>query len=156
MYLPNKLVVAAAISTLALTLPVAAEDLTIVERDGSKTSTLYISSGMVKQSYPNQDAIYDLANRTYTHIFHERKQYFVATEKQMRDAGEYLNQYTQGRVRSTFEANGLPMKKNMLPKLSFSIEKGTDSKKIAGYDCEQYFIRGRSGQVDEEWWVAPA
>jgi hypothetical protein len=155
MYLPKKLVVAAAIITLALTLPVAAEDLTIVERDGSKTSTLYISSDMVKQSYPDQDAIYDLANRTYTHIFHERKEYFVATEKQMRDAGEYFRQNIEGRVRSIFEANKLPTKKNMLPTLSFSVEKGTDRKKIAGYDCEQYLIRGRSGQVDEEWWIAP-
>src|SRR3984893_513865 len=93
MYLPKKLVVAACMITVALTLPVAAEDLTIGERDGSKTSTLYISSGMVRQSYPDQDGIYDLANRTYTHIFRERKEYFVATEKEMRDSGEYFHQY---------------------------------------------------------------
>jgi hypothetical protein len=154
MYLPKKLVVACMI-TLALTLPVAAEDLTIVDSDGSVTWTLYLSSRMARQSFPNQDAIHDLANRTYTHIFHERKEYFVATEKEMRDSGEYFHQYVEGRVRSVFDENRLPTEKNMLPKTSFSIEKGAAKKQIAGYECELYLIFGQSGQVDEEWWVAP-
>src|SRR5713101_7365054 len=112
MYLPKKLVVAACMITLALTLPVAAEDLTIVDSDGSVKWTLYISSGMARQSYPDQDGIYDLANRTYTHIFHKRKEYFVATEKEMSDSGENFHQNIERRVRSIFEANGLPTEKN--------------------------------------------
>src|SRR5215470_4908766 len=147
MYLPKKLA-AACVITVALTLPVAAEDLTIVDSDGSVAWTLYISSRTVRQSYPNQDAVYDLANRTYTHIFHERKEYFVSTEKEMRDSGEKFQQNLERRIRSL----GL----NLPAREQFSIEKGTDKKKIAGYDCEQYLIIGQSGQVDEQWWVAPA
>jgi hypothetical protein len=125
-----------------------AEDLTIVERDGSETSTQYISSRMIRESYPNQDAIYDLAKRTYTHIFHERKEYFVTIEKEMRDSGEKFGQNLERRVQS--------LGVTMPPREQLSIEKGTDKKKIAGYDCEQYLIVDRSGQVHEEWWVAPA
>src|SRR5215470_13501784 len=147
MYLPKKLA-AACVITVALTLPVAAEDLTIVDSDGSVAWTLYISSRTVRQSYPNQDAVYDLADRTYTHIFHERNEYLVTTEKEMRDSGEKFRQNLERRVQS--------LGANMPSERQLSLEKGTEKKKIAGYDCEQYLIISGSGQVHEEWWVAPA
>jgi hypothetical protein len=157
MYLAKKLVVAACMITLALTSAKAAEDLTIVAREGSETWTLYISSGMVRQSYRDSDAIFDLANRTYTQIYHLRGQYFVSTEKEMRDWGERAQQklseihQSAERIASEIGTKIPPMEQ---PSISF--EKGTAIKQIAGYDCEQYLIKGRSGQVIQEWWVAPA
>ncbi len=79
---PATLAVVACILSSSLTLPAAAEDLTIVMRSANGTNTQYISSRLVRDSSPRVDRIYDLVSRTVTDVNHEKKEFWVSTEKE--------------------------------------------------------------------------
>jgi hypothetical protein len=86
----RRVAIALAVCTLSLStaLPAAAEDLTIVSKSssGSTTFTEYISSSVGAQD----DRIYDLVNGKVTVISRDKKEYWEGTTKELDAQGEAL------------------------------------------------------------------
>lgn len=125
---------ALALSTAALfALPLAAEDLTIVSKvsmgDRSTTSTQYVSSTKTRTSDGQNDTILDYATGAMTFIDHKDKSYSQTTQQEMAD---YM-------ARLEKDLKGNPMLESMFGGSdAVSVKKGKGSRKIAGYDCDEY------------------
>ena len=140
--------------------PAGAEDLTVVykitssRREGA-TSTLYISSSRIRQSDPSHDTIFDLASGKVTVIDKVKKEYWESTaeerqvalrqgEEQARRLQDQTARVPPAQLGAATGAVGA----------SVSVQKATGTKKIAGYDCEQYVVSmGETMRIVE--WVTP-
>jgi hypothetical protein len=120
----------------ALTLPLAAEDLTIVSKvttgGRSGTSTQYMTSTKSRTTDGQTDSIMDYPTGTMTVIDHRTKTYWEATIQEM---SAYMDKLEK-------DMKGNPMLENMFGGPDdVSVEKGKGSRKVAGYDCDEYTMR---------------
>lgn len=120
----------------ALTLPLVAEDLTIVSKvttgDRSGTSTQYMTSTKSRTTDGQADTIMDYPTGKMTVIDHKKKTYWEATIEEMTAYMDRLQKDMQGN----------PMLEKMFGGPDeVSVEKGKGSRKVAGYDCDEYTMR---------------
>ena len=124
------------LSMAALTLPLVAEDLTIVSKvttgDRSGTSTQYMTSTKSRTTDGQADTIMDYPTGKMTVIDHKKKTYWEATIEEMTAYMDRLQKDMQGN----------PMLEKMFGGSDeVSVEKGKGSRKVAGYDCDEYTMR---------------
>ncbi len=131
-------------------LPAAAEDLTVVStvtggKGGPMTATQYMTADKVRTSDGRLDTIFDVASGRMIHVDHKKKTYWETSLEEMRA------QFAE--VEKMLDEN--PMMANMLGgATTVEVNKGSGSREIAGYACEQYLMT--MGQKFKfEIWAAP-
>jgi hypothetical protein len=152
-------VAAAGLCVLMAVGTAAAEDLTVVSKEsgprGGGTSTLYISATKIRLSDPNHDTIFDGASGKIAVIDPQKKQYWESSAeereailrqreeqvKKMQDQLANLPPAIREKMAGATGATGA----------SITVQKGTGTKKIAGYDCEQYLISMGESIKIEKW-----
>jgi uncharacterized protein DUF4412 len=128
----------------AFALPLAAEDLTVVSKvttgDKSGTSTQYMTSTKSRSTDGKADSIIDFPTGKLTFIDHEKKSYWETT---LEDMAAYMDKLQR-------DMQGNPMLASMFGgSEDVSVTKGKTSRKIAGYDCDEYTMKmGESFQFD--------
>lgn len=111
-----------------------AEDLTIVSKvtpaKGSPTTaTQYISATKVRTSDGQFDSIIDLESGKIVSVEHKKKRYYETSFAEMR--GHFAE------LEAMLESN--PMLAQMIGQATeVRVEKGTGTREIAGYSCQQY------------------
>jgi Domain of unknown function (DUF4412) len=163
------------ISALAVAAPllaavVSAGDLTIVSKvtsaAGASTSTVYFSPSFLRSSSAMHDSIVDLAGSRMITLDNNKKEYWEMTfaemnaamqsaQSQMSDAlsripPEQLKMMPQS-VRDKLAGAG----GNNAPIGAASVTRGTGSRKIAGYDCDQYLV-AMDESIKMEIWATKA
>jgi hypothetical protein len=144
--------VAAALLTAAL--PAAADDLTIVSRTTREgpptTATSYLSSDHARIVQPDgQEAILDLKTGQITVIDGRKKEYFVVTRQDM----DQMKARMQQAMNTPEMQRAQEQMKNMPPEVqkrmqgmmgavagSFDVKKTGTSRKVAGYNCDNWTI----------------
>lgn len=139
---------------LAAALPALADDLTIISkvtRDGGppQTATNYISSDHVRMAQPDgKEMIVDLKTGDMTTLDTAKKTYYVMTRQDF----EAMNAKIQEQMNSPEMKKAQEQLKNLPPEqraqmekmmggmFTISVEKSGTSRKIAGYDCENWTI----------------
>ncbi|HMA18585.1 MAG TPA: DUF4412 domain-containing protein, partial [Thermoanaerobaculia bacterium] len=98
----------------------------------SGTSTQYLSSTKSRTTDGQTDSIIDFPTGTLTFVDHQKKIYWETTIEEMAAFMDKLEK----------DMKGNPMLANMFggPE-NVSVVKGKGSKKIAGYDCDQYTLK---------------
>lgn len=135
-------VIALAFVTLAPVL--AAEDLTIVSKvtmgDRSGTSTQYMTSTKSRSTDGQADSIIDFPTGKLTFIDHKTKTYWETTLEEMAAFMDKLER----------DMKGNPMLEKMFGGSGeVSVERGKRSRKVAGYDCDEYTLKmGESFRFD--------
>ena len=117
-------------------LPLVAEDLTVVSKvtmgDRSGTSTQYMTSTKSRTTDGQTDSIVDFPTGRLTFIDHKAKTYWETTIQEMADYMDKLEK----------DMKGNPMLANMFGgSEDVSVEKGKGSRKVAGYDCDEYTMK---------------
>lgn len=154
--------VAAVSFTLALaaSLPVAAEDLTIVakvttNKGASGTSTTYLATDRVRTSSPDQDTIVDLKTGHFVFIDNKKKEYWETTAAEMEAAAKQLQaQLDQMAEQMKNLPAALRDKMGGGPPIAVTVEKGTGTKVVAGHTCQPYTV-SMGDTMKVEMWVAP-
>jgi len=135
-------------------LPALADDLTIVSkvtRDGGapQTSASYISSDHVRMSQGDgKEMILNLATSDITVLDAAKKTYFVITRQDMETmAAKIQEQMNSPEMKKALEQmNNLPpdqkakMEAMMGGMFTVTVEKSGTSRKIAGYDCDNWTV----------------
>jgi hypothetical protein len=114
------------------------DDLTIVSKvmqgkGAPSTSTQYISAGRVRTSNPENDTMFDASTGRIVMVNHRKKEYFEFTreelaaqmkqlEAQMQQAGPMMEKMMGGAIGDVV------------------VKKAGTSRKVAGYDCEDYSV----------------
>jgi hypothetical protein len=140
--------------SLAVAVPCLADDLTIlskVTRDGGppQTSASYISSDHVRMSHGDgHEMILDLRTGDMTSLDSAKKTYYVITrhdmEAMMAKMQEQMNSPEMKRAQE--QMNNLPpeqkakMEAMMGGMFTVTVEKSGTSRRIAGYDCDNWTI----------------
>jgi hypothetical protein len=125
-------------------LPLCAEDLTVVSKvtmgEKSGTSTQYMTSTKSRSTDGQADSIVDFPTGKLTFIDHQKKTYWETTLEEMAA-------YMDGLER---DMRGNPMLERMLGGAdAVSVERGKGTRKIAGYDCDEYTMKmGESFRFD--------
>lgn len=128
---------------ITFTVPVLAEDLTVVTKytkgDGaSTTGTSYFTSDKVRMSQGNgQEIIADSASDNLTVLDAAKKEYFVITPKDIEAASAQMDARTQNmppEVREKMAA----MMGNMAANVE--VQKGTGGRTVAGYACQNWIV----------------
>jgi hypothetical protein len=156
----NAVIVAATGLCLLAAWTTAAEDLTVVSREsGSRgaggTSTLYISSSKVRLSDTNHDTIFDGASGKMAVIDRQKKEYWESSAEEREAAFRQLEEQMK-KVQEQM-ANLPPAIREKMAGASgaagatIAVQKGTGTKRIAGYDCEQYLISMGETIKIEKW-----
>ena len=142
---------AAFLALACLTLPAAAEDLTIVSKttgpDGAGTSTQYLSSERMRTSDGASDTIFEYATGKMTRIDHKKKQYSETTLAELEAAMRAASAETE---KMTAQLAAMPpaMRQKMEQMMGgggeVALTKG-DTREIAGYATQEYTVtRGES------------
>lgn len=142
--------------TLAVSIPVAAEELTIVSTvtamGQAKTSTTYMGSAKYAQSDGERGTILEYATGRIVTIDLKKKEYWETSVAEM----SVMAQQTSDRMKQLSEQMK-PQAAQMMEKMmggalgQVTVQKGTGSKKIAGYDCEPYTIAMGDAMKIEMW-----
>ena len=128
----------------AATLPLAAQDLTVVSKttiDGkSGTSTQWMSSTKSRTSDGTNDAIMEFKTGRMAFVDHKKKEYWETTMEEMASYFDALMK----------DVKGNPMFEQMFggPD-TVKVEKLKTSQKVAGYDCDDYEMSMGSSLVFE-------
>ena len=139
---------------LAAAFPAAAEDLTIVSkvtRDGAAptTATSYLSSTHARVIQPDGgEAIIELGTGQITVIDGRKKEYFVVTRQDMEQMKARLQQMTNSpeMQKAQEQMKNLPpeVQKRMQGMMGgaggFDVQKTGTTRKIAGYNCENWVV----------------
>jgi hypothetical protein len=148
--------VAALSLTCAIAVPASAGDLTIVSktsssgpRPSSGTSTLYMTAAKVRTQQERADVIVEVATGTMTMINHEKKQYWQMTQADV-DAMSKAMSDKMAQMQKDPKAAAM-MEKMMGAAGTVKLEKGTETKTIAGYACTQYTISMGEGMRMVYW-----
>ena len=128
----------------AAALPLCAEDLTVVSKvtvgDKSSTSTQYMTSTKSRTNDGQNDSIIDFPTGKMTFIDHKAKTYWETTLEEMASYMDRLYKDVKGNPR---------MEKMLGGSDEVSVERGKTSRKIAGYDCDEYTLSmGRSFEFE--------
>ena len=122
----------------------AAEDLTVVSKvtvgDKSSTSTQYMTSTKSRTNDGQNDSIIDFPTGKMLFIDHKAKTYWETTLEEMT---AYMDRLYR-------DVRGNPMMEKMLGGSDdVTVERGKNSRKIAGYDCDEYILSmGRSFEFE--------
>ena len=113
----------------------AAEDLTVVSKvtvgDKSSTSTQYMTSTKSRTNDGQSDSIIDFPTGKMTFIDHKAKTYWETTLEEM---AAYMDRLYR-------DVKGNPMLEKMFGGSDdVTVERGQKSRKIAGYDCDDYTL----------------
>ena len=116
-------------------LPLAAEDLTVVSKvtmgDKSSTSTQYMTATKSRTNDGQSDSIIDFPTGKMTFIDHKAKTYWETTLEEMAAHMDRLYR----------DVKGNPMLEKMFGgSEEVTVERGKGSRKIAGYDCDEYTL----------------
>lgn len=129
------------LAALLLPLRAAADDLIITSKvtsQGGKTSTssTYMTAAQMKRSDDQRDTIIDFASGKITRIDRTKKEYSEMSKADM----EALSQEMTKRMSQNPQA--AKMMEGMMSGMvgTVTVTKGTASKKIAGYDCQEYVV----------------
>ena len=139
---------------LAAALPALADDLTIlskVTRDGGppQTSASYISSDHVRMSHGDgNEMILDLKAGDMTALDTAKKTYYVVTHQDMEAMSAKIQEQMNSpeMKKAQEQMNNLPpeqrakMESMMGGMFAVTVEKSGSSRKIAGYDCDNWTI----------------
>ncbi|HTD83488.1 MAG TPA: DUF4412 domain-containing protein [Gemmatimonadaceae bacterium] len=138
---------------LAATLPALADDLTIVSkitRDGGapQTSASYIASDHVRVTQGDgKEVIINIATSDITVLDAAKKTYFVMTRQDMVAMAAKLQEMMNSpEMKQALEMNNLPpdqkakMEAMMGGMFTVAVEKSGTSRKIAGYDCDNWTV----------------
>ena len=117
-------------------LPLCAEDLTVVSKvtmgEKTGTSTQYMTSTKSRSTDGQADSIIDFPTGKLTFIDHQKKTYWETTLEEMAA-------YMDGLER---DMKGNPMLARMFGGSDeVSVERGKVSRKVAGYDCDEYTMK---------------
>ncbi len=117
----------------AFALTLAAQDLTVISKTtmGGRTgtSTQYMSSTKSRTTDAQNDAIIEFKTGRYAFVDHKKKEYWETTVEEMASYFDSLQK----------DMKGNPMFESMFGGPSdVKVEKTKKSRKIAGYDCDDY------------------
>lgn len=138
---------------LALTaLPVAAEDLTIVFKDGKGAlQTQYYTSSKARHNMGATDSIMDFATGTITSIDNKKKEYSQITLEQMEAAMKQMSAQMEQAMAKVPPEMRAKMEQMMGGGLTaITVTKG-GTKKVAGYDTQQYTISMGANMKTDLW-----
>lgn len=127
-------------------LSAAAEDLTIVSnvtlgKDKVLPSTTYISADKVRTSNGEQDSVVDYGTGKLVGIDHKKKQYY---ETSLQEMAAFFRQMEQ--------VQGSPLGGLLGGAAgSVTVQKGAATRKVAGYDCDQYILSLGDGMKFDVW-----
>ena len=135
---------------LALASVAPAEDLTIVSRvemgkGKTVTSTQYLTSTKVRTSDGENDTIMDFSTGRLTVINGKKKEYY---ETSLQDMAESMQKMQQ-------ELANSPMAGMFGKVQDVKVEKGTEAKKVAGYDTQHWILTMGEG-MRFDMWAAPS
>lgn len=128
----------------AAAVPLCAEDLTVVSKvtvgDKSSTSTQYMTSTKSRTNDGQNDSIIDFPTGKMTFIDHKAKTYSETTLEEM---AAYMDRLYR-------DVQGNPMLERMFGGSDeVTVERGKESRKVAGYDCDEYTLSmGRSFEFE--------
>jgi uncharacterized protein DUF4412 len=137
-------------AVLVLASAASAEDLTIVSRvdmGGGKTgtSTQYLAKDKIRTSDGESGTIFDLASGRLVIINDKKKEYYETSVQDLAAAMQKLQQQMgQGPMAAMFGKVG-----------EVTVKKGTEPKKIAGYDTE-HWVMDMGDALHFDVWAAPA
>ena len=121
----------------AAALPASSEDLTVVstvtsgKKAESSTATQYITEDKLRTSDGRYDTITDIASGRMVHVDHTKKEYWETSLAEMRE------QFAE--IERMLEDN--PMMGRMLGGATeVDVSKGSETREIAGYVCDQYLL----------------
>ncbi len=130
----------------------AAEDLTVVFKDGKgAVQTQYFTSNKMRHNMGDRDSIMDFTTGTITSIDNKKKEYSQVTLEQMEAAMKQASaQMEQSMARVPPE-----MREKMEQMMggatgAITVTKG-GTKKVAGYDTQQYTITMGENMKSERW-----
>lgn len=134
---------------LAFASAAPAEDLTIVStvdmgKGKTATTTQYFTAGKIRTGDGQTDTIMDVASGRMTMIDHKKKEYYEISLDDMAATLQKLEKDMQGSPLA-----------GMFKVQEVTVEKGTQPKKIAGYDTEHWILNMGEG-MHWEMWAAPA
>lgn len=116
----------------------AAEDLTIVSnvtvgKGAPSTSRQYLSAGRIRTSNPETDTLFDASTGRVVIVNHKKKEYYEFTREEMAASLK--------RFEAQMQSAG-PMMEKMMggPVGEVSVKKHGRSRKVAGYDCDEYTV----------------
>jgi hypothetical protein len=136
----RSLALAGSLSFLAA-LPLAAEDLTIVFKDGKGgTETQYYTATKMRNAGAKQDSIIDFASGAITMVDHQKKEYSTVTLDQMEAAMKQASAQMEAAMAKVPPEMRQKMEAMMGGAMgAITVTKG-GTKKVAGYDTQQYTI----------------
>ncbi len=117
-------------------LPATAEDLTVVSsvttgKGAPVTATQYVAADKMRTSDGRMDTIFDVASGRMVHVDHKKKTYWETSLAEMRE------QFAE--VEKMLNEN--PMMASMLGAATdVDVQKGSGSREVAGYTCDQYLM----------------
>jgi hypothetical protein len=136
----------------AAALSASAEDLTIVSvvktGENQATSTQYLTPARTRHSAAENDTIVEFTTGRIVGINHKKKEYYETSLAEMEATFQKMAadfEKMPAFVRKTMGADVRPV----------TVQKGTATRKIAGYDCTQYTLAMGEDLVFDLW-VAPA
>jgi len=144
--------------TVLAAVPLAAEDITIVSTvttsRGTAAATSHMTSEQYRYSDAETDSIIEFASGRMTMIDRKKKQYWETTPQEMEAALQQIEAQMAQMSEQMQQMPAFLRDKMGGPGGPISVLKGTATRKIAGYDCEQYTISmGEAMKVD--MWITP-
>jgi hypothetical protein len=141
---------AVAAAVMAVAAAASAEDLTIISRvdmgkGKTSVSTQYLAKDKVRTSDGESDTILDLASGRLVIINTKKKEYYETSLQDLAAAMQKLQQQMAGN----------PMAGMMGKVEEVTVTKGSEPKKIAGYDTE-HWVLSMGDSLRFEMWAAPA
>jgi hypothetical protein len=135
-----------------------AQDLTLVYRDSESraTSAQYFTKERVRSNSAEHDTIFEYATGKITNIDHKKKEYYEITfaeiEAQMKAAAAQMEQ-ANAQMKQQMESMPPAMREKMEKMMggmagSINVTKG-GTRKVAGYDCQEYTVTMGSGVKTE-------
>ena len=129
----------------AIAAPVAAGDLTIVSKTSTTgpmsaagTSTTYMSASKMRIQQERADVLVDIGTGTFTMLDHQKKQYWQMTKADMEAMSKAMSDRMAEMQK---DPKAAAMMQSMMGGFGpAKLEKGTETKTIAGYPCNQYTI----------------
>jgi hypothetical protein len=125
--------------------PAAAGDLTIVSKTSSTgpmansgVSTTYMTASKMRMQQERGDVLFDMATGTITMLDHDKKQYWQMTKADIEAMSKSISDKMAEMQK---DPKAAALMQNLMGGFGpAKLEKGTETKTIAGYACTQYTI----------------
>ena len=140
--------------------PIAAQDLTLVYKEttskGSDTSTQYFTKDRMRHNQSEHDVIFEYATGKITNIDHKKKEYsefsLADMEAQMKAMSAEMEK-ASAQMKQQMESMPPAVREKMEKMMggaaaSVTVTKG-GSRKVAGYDCDEYTVAMGQGMKTE-------